>query len=275
MTRRIRRIGIYVALGLLVLFAVVPFLWTLSTAFKPKIETFAIPTYWIPAKPTLDAFVSVWTEQPVWRQLVNSLIVAIVTCIAATSLATLAGYGVSRFPFKGQLVFLRILLISQMFPGVVLILPYYMMMRSVGLVNTYPALILAYTSFALPLAAWMMRGYMTSVPTDLDDAAMVDGCSRLQALVKVVLPAAMPGVVAVIIITFKLAWAEYLMALVLVSDRSMQVVTVGIASLLLQYGIEWNQLMALGVIALAPIVVLFVILERYLVAGLTAGAVKG
>ncbi len=255
--------------------ALVPICWTISTAFKSKPETFAVPTYWIPKKPTLHAFISVWRSQPIGRQLLNSLVVAITTTVITTLLAALAGYGLSRFPFRGEQMFLRLILVVQMFPGVLLILPYFIVMRRIGLINTYWALILAYTSFTLPLATWSMRGYFASVSTELDQAALVDGCTRLQAMVRVVLPVSLPGLSAVMILIFILAWSEYLFALVLTTDRKMQVLTVGVGSLLLQYGIEWNQLMALGVIAMVPIIILFLFLERFLVAGLTAGAVKG
>jgi ABC-type glycerol-3-phosphate transport system permease component len=264
-------------LGLLLLLALalIPIGWTISTAFKSKSEAFAVPTRWIPRRPTVSAFISVWKSQPIGRQLLNSLVVSITTTIVTTAFAALAGYGLSRFPFRGEQMFLRLILVIQMFPGVLLILPYFIVMRWLGLINTYWALILAYTSFALPLATWSLRGYFASVSPELDQAALVDGCTRLQALLRVVLPVSLPGLSAVMILVFILAWSEYLFALVLTTDRKMQVLTVGLGSMLLQYGIEWNELMALGVIAIIPIVGLFLFLERFLVAGLTAGAVKG
>lgn len=264
-------VGLLILLGV----ALIPIAWSVSTAFKPKSETIAVPTYWIPKKPTLAAFVSVWKSQPIGRQLLNSLVVSVTTTLITTLVASLAGYGLSRFPFRGEQLFLRLILVVQMFPGVLLILPYFILLRRLGLINTYWALIIAYTSFTLPLATWSLRGYFSSVSTELDQAALVDGCTRLQAMIRVVLPVSLPGLSAVMILIFILSWSEYLFALVLTTDRRMQVLTVGLGSLLLQYGIEWNQLMALGVIAIIPIVLLFLFLERFLVAGLTAGAVKG
>jgi ABC-type glycerol-3-phosphate transport system permease component len=276
-SRRISARRLLSLLGLLALLclALIPIGWTISTAFKSKAESFAVPTRWIPRQPTVGAFVSVWKSQPIGRQLLNSLVVSIATTLVTTVFAALAGYGLSRFPFRGEQMFLRLILVVQMFPGVLLILPYFIVMRWLGLINTYWALILAYTSFALPLATWSLRGYFASVSSELDQAALVDGCTRLGALVRVVLPVSLPGLSAVMILVFILAWSEYLFALVLTTDRRMQVLTVGLGSMLLQYGIEWNQLMALGVIAIVPIVGLFLFLERFLVSGLTAGAVKG
>jgi len=270
-----KRIWVYVGVAALVFFALFPFAWAASTAFKSKAEAFAMPTYWIPRQFTFDNFVSVWKSQPVGRQFANSLLVSVVSTFVATTLAALAGYGVSRFPFRRQGAFLRLILVAQMFPGVLLILPYFMVMRKLGLINSYTALILAYTSFALPLSAWMMRGYFAAIPVELDEAALVDGCTRLQALRRVVLPVSLPGLSATMVFTFMVAWSEYLFALVLTTNRSKQVLTVGLASLLQQYGIEWNQLMALGVIAIIPITLIFLFLERFLVYGMTAGAVKG
>ncbi|WP_324667898.1 carbohydrate ABC transporter permease [Geochorda subterranea] len=270
-----RRLTVYLLLAAMVIVSLGPVAWMVSTAFKPKSETFALPTYWLPKSPTLDNFVEAWRTQPIGRQFFNSLIVASSTTGLATALAILAGYGVSRFSFGQRDLFLRLILVGQMFPGVLLVLPYFILMRRLGLINTYWALVLAYTSFALPLATWMMRGYMMAVPRELDDAAMVDGCTRLQSLVRVVLPVAKPGIVATMIYTFMVAWSEYLFALVLTTTKHMQLLTVGVGSLLLQYGIEWNQLMAIGSIAVVPILAIFAFMERYLVAGLTAGAVKG
>lgn len=170
---------------------------------------------------------------------------------------------------------LRLILVVQMFPGVLLILPYFIVLRRMGLINTYWSLVLAYSSFSLPLATWSLRGYFASVSTELDQAALVDGCTRLQTMIRIVLPVSLPGLSAVMILVFIMTWSEYLFALVLMTDQKMQVITVGLGSLLQQYSIEWNELMALGVVAMAPLVLLFLFLERFLVAGLTAGAVKG
>lgn len=260
---------------LLIAFALIPFAWLISTAFKPKTETFAMPTYWIPKQPTLDAFVTVWRTQPIGRQFFNSIVVVVSTTVITVILASLAGYGLSRFPFRGDRIFLRVILLAQMFPSVLLILPYFILMRRLGLINTHLSLILAYMSFTVPMATWFLRGYFASVSKELDEAALVDGCTRLQAIIRVVLPVSTPGLSAVTMLVFISAWGEYTFALVLTTDRRMQVLTVGLGSLIQQYGIEWNQLMALGLITMLPIALLFLVLDRYLVAGLTGGAVKG
>ncbi len=270
----LKRLVIMVGLAFFLFIALVPFGWMVSTAFKPKQETFEVPTHWIPREPTTNAFREVWGSQNIGRQFLNSLIVTVTTTVISTALGAIAGYGLSRIWFRGRPMFMRMILLFHMFPGILFVLPYFILMRKLGLVNSYLALIFAYTSFTLPLATWLMRGFFDSISVDLDEQAMVDGASRFQAFVHIVLPIALPGLSAVMVLVFVIAWAEYLFALVLTTDPSMYVLTVGLGSLLLQYGIEWNQLMALGLLSIVPIVVLFAFLERYLVTGLTAGAVK-
>jgi len=162
-----------------------------------------------------------------------------------------------------------------MFPGVLLVIPYFLLASRLELFNTYPALFIAYTSFALPFSMWMLKGFMDSIPTDLDEAAMIDGCGRLGAFLRVVLPLALPGVAATALFSFLVAWNEFLFAVALTSKPDMYLVTVGIASNIGQFRVQWNDLMASAVLASIPTIVLYVFLERYLVQGLTAGAVKG
>jgi ABC-type glycerol-3-phosphate transport system permease component len=168
-----------------------------------------------------------------------------------------------------------LILLSQLFPGVLLVIPYFMMASAWGLYNTYAGLILAYVSFALPFCVWMLKGFFDSIPRELDEAALVDGCSRFRAFLRVVLPGAAPGIGATALFAFFLAWTEFLFALCLTSSQSMFPVTVGIASNIGQYRILWNELMASALLSSLPAIVVFFALERHLVAGLTSGAVKG
>ena len=208
------------------------------------------------------------------RQFLNSAIVSVSTAVFSVVLAAFAGYGLSRFRFAGARLMETFILMTQMFPGVLLVIPYFILISRVGLFNTYPALIIAYTSFALPFSTWMLKGFFESVPRELDEAAMVDGCSRFQAFTSVVVPVSLPGIVATIIFSFILAWNEFLFALVLTSSDSMYPVTVGIASFIGQWRIAYETMMAASVVATVPTIVLYMCLEKHLVQGLTAGAVK-
>ncbi len=205
---------------------------------------------------------------------VNSAIVSVSTAVFSVILAALAGYGLSRFRFAGARLMETFILMTQMFPGVLLVIPYFILISRVGLFNTYPALIIAYTSFALPFSTWMLKGFFESVPRELDEAAVVDGCSRFKAFTSVVVPVSLPGIVATIIFSFILAWNEFLFALVLTASDSMYPVTVGIASFIGQWRIAYETMMAASVVATVPTIVLYMCLEKHLVQGLTAGAVK-
>jgi ABC-type glycerol-3-phosphate transport system permease component len=216
-----------------------------------------------------------WEALDFQTYFINTAIVAGATTILAILVSAPAGYALTRYRFRGAEAYGTFLLATQMFPRVVLIVPYFVLMRSLGLVNTYPALILIYVSFAAPFCVWMLRGHFLAIPTDLDEAALVDGCGPFAAFWRVVLPLTMPGVVATAMFAFLVGWNEFLFALVLTTDQKMSVITLGLASLIGEYRTQWNELMAATVVSSIPAIALYAVLERFLVAGLTAGATKG
>ena len=263
------------ALAGLAVFSLFPFAWIIITSLKDISETFLIPPSWWPQRLTLQNFVTVWTIQAFGRYFVNSLVVSGVTTALSITLASLAGYGFSRYRLPGGRAMMVAVLTAQMFPGIVLLIPYFTMASRLQMLNTYPVLILAYTSFSLPFCVWMMKGFFDGIPVELDEAATIDGCSALGAFLRVVLPLSLPRVVATAIFSFLVAWNEYLFAVVLATRENMYVVTVGIASNIGQFRIQWNELMAEAVLATVPTILLYAFLERHLVRGLSAGAVKG
>jgi multiple sugar transport system permease protein len=195
--------------------------------------------------------------------------------VLSVMLAALAAYGVTRFFPRGAMPFVLFLLFTKMLPETLLIIPYFQLMSDLGLLNTYWALILAYSSFALPFSVWMLIGFFRSIPRELDEAALIDGAGVLQTFFRVILPLARPGLVAVALFTFLIAWNSYVWALVLTTDSSMFVLSVGIANMVGEYRVQWNELMAAAVIAALPVMALYSLLERHLVDAITAGAVKG
>jgi multiple sugar transport system permease protein len=254
---------------------VFPFYWMLNTSLKPTAEVFLSPPTFVSAHWSLDAYASLLSHKPVARYFLNSLIVAAGSTVLSVTLAALAAYGFTRFLVRGANVFILFLLFTKMLPETLLIIPYFQLMSDLGLLNTYLALILAYSSFALPFSVWMLIGFFRSIPREIDEAATMDGASVLQTFARVILPLARPGLVAVALFTFLIAWNSYVWALVLTTDSSMFVLSVGIANMVGEYRVQWNELMAAAVIAALPVMVLYALLEKHLVNAITAGAVKG
>ena len=275
-TRKLRPgiIIAYVILGLVLLYTITPFLWMIFTSLKTDKEAVAIPPTLWPQEPTLDAYVLilVWGNFPIW--FLNSTIISLGTALLSTFIGAFAGYGFSRFGFRGRATLIGIILASQMLPGVLLVGPYFKMLSTFGLYNTYPGLILAFTAITLPFSTWMLKGFIDSVPEELDAAALIDGCTRLGAYFKVIMPLIAPGMVATVIFAFLLAWGDLLWVLVLTSGEKMTTVTLGLTRLVTQFRIIWPQLMAGSMIGALPPLILYLLLQSYLVEGMTAGAVK-
>lgn len=247
----------------------------ISSSLKTDAEAYAIPPTWWPHNPTLkEGYIKVliWTNFHIY--FMNSTIISLGAALLSTLIGALAGYGFSRFTFKGRATLIGLILASQMLPGVLLVGPYFKMLAKLHLYNTYPGIILAFTTITLPFSVWMLKGFIDTAPEELDQAAMIDGCSRLGVFFRVVLPIITPGMVATIIFAFLLAWGDLLWVLVLTSTESMTTVTLGLSRLVTQFRIIWPQLMAGSVIGALPSIILYLLLQNYLVKGLTGGAVK-
>jgi multiple sugar transport system permease protein len=264
----------YVILGLIVLYTIMPFLWMLFTSLKSDKEAVAIPPTLWPTEPTLEAYIQIliWGNFPIW--FLNSTIISLGTALLSTLIGSFAAYGFSRFNFSGRATLIGIILASQMLPGVLLVGPYFKMLTTIGLYNTYPGLILAFTTITLPFSTWVLKGFTDTVPEELDDAALIDGCSPMGTFFRVVMPLIAPGMVATIVFAFLLSWGDLLWVLVLTSGEEMTTVTLGLTRLVTQFRIIWPQLMAGSMVGALPPLILYLLLQNYLVEGLTAGAVK-
>jgi len=269
-----RRIG----LTLLSVFALLPVWVMITTSLKPLGDVQG-EFRWFPSTVTLDAFVDMWRTIPLGRYFVNSLVVSLIAAVASVVLALLAAYAVSRYRFRGRQLFSVTVLSTQMFPGILFLLPLFVIFVNLGqqlgidLYGSRPGLIITYLTFTLPFSIWMLVGYLDSVPRELDEAAAVDGNGPMGAFIRVVIPAAMPGIVAVLIYAFMTAWGEVLFASVL-TDESTRTLAVGLQGYATQNNVYWNQIMAASLTVSLPVVAGFLLLQRYLVAGLTAGSVK-
>jgi multiple sugar transport system permease protein len=271
---RIGRGLIYGFLIVMLLYNLTPFLWMVLTSLKTDAEAVRIPPSIWPEEPTLDGYVQILRYGDFPTYFMNSFIVAFGSAALSTAIGALGGYGLSRFKFRGRAIILATVLFSQVLPGILLVGPYFEMLSRVGLYNSYLGLILAFTSLTLPFSLWMLKGYTDTVPRDLDDAAMVDGCTSLGAFRRVIFPLVAPGVVATLVFAFLLAWGDLLWALVLTSGDDMATLTLGLSRLVTQFRTVWPQLMAGSVVAAVPSIVLYVWLQRYLVEGISGGAVK-
>ena len=272
--RTVTRVVAYVILAAASLAVLIPVLWMLSTAVKPDTQLFETPPQWIPSEITFQAFARVWADYPFAQYFGNSLLVVGGATAISVFFSAFAGYGMARFEFRGKGSFLTFLLMTQMFPSIMLLIPYYKIIQSLGLINTHTALIITYISFTIPFCSWMMLGYFKAIPRELDEAAAIDGLSRLRTYFQVVLPLALPGVAATAIFSFITGRNEQIFALVLTQTEDMKTLAVGIGQMVGQYRVLWNDLMAVCLFAVLPVVIVFVFLQRYLISGLTAGAVK-
>ncbi len=262
-------------LVILILWAVLPFFWMVSTSFKTTEETYTVPLVWIPRYPTIKNFLYVVKRAPFLTYFRNSVVVAVSTTVIAIILASLAGYSFSRFKFLGGHSLLLIFLITQMFPGALLIIPLFQIIKALKLLNTLYALVLSYITFSLPLCTWLMKGFFDQIPQELEEAAMIDGCSRVSAMVRVIFPLALPGVMAASIFSFIGAWDEFIFALIFTSTDKARTLPVGLQRFITSYEIYWNHLGAASVLTTIPVVILFLFIQRHMVKGLTAGSVKG
>lgn len=267
-----------VSLALITLFALFPVFIILETTVKPLADvqnTF----HWIPSHITFSPYSQIWQTIPLLHYFTNSLIVATSSTVIAVLLAIFAGYAISRFEFHGRRIFSLAVLSTQMFPGILFLLPLYLIYVNIGqttginLYGSYLGLIITYLTFALPFAVWMLAGYFSSIPRDIEEAALVDGTSHWGSLFRVVLPVARPGIVAVAVFAFMTAWGEVLFASVLTTN-STRTLGIGLQEYATQGNTDWNQLMAASVVVSVPIVAGFLALQRYLVRGLTAGSVR-
>lgn len=266
------------ALAGLALFTLVPLYVMVISSVKPLRDVQGPFTWW-PSEITFEPYAEMWRTVPLAAYFANSTIVALAAMACSTVIAVFAGYAVSRYRFRGRQAFLTVVLSTQMFPGILFLLPLFLIFANVDrltdleLIGSRGGLTLTYLTFSLPFAVWLLAGYFDSIPRELDEAAEVDGAGPFGALLRVVVPAARPGIVAVAIYSFMTAWGEVLFASVLTTEDT-RTLAVGLQSYATQANVYWNQVMAASLVISVPVVLGFLVLQRYLVAGLTAGAVK-
>ena len=263
------------AVRLLLVFGLVfPVYWTIASSFAPETTLFEVPPI-VPTQFTLDHYRALFDQRQFWLPMRNSLVVASATTVLAIVVATLAAYALTRLQFRGRTFLLAVVLAVSMLPQVSLVPPLYLGLRAAHLLDTYAGLVLPYLSFALPLSIWLLVGYFRQLPSEIEDAALIDGASRMQALRHVVLPLAWPGVATAAILTFLYCWNEFIFALSFTLGPERQTAPVAIALFRGRYQVPWGEILAAAVVTTLPVVAVVVAFQRRIVEGLTAGAMKG
>lgn len=268
-----RPIGGLVALAMLALSIALPLYAAIAASLTPEAVLFEAPSL-APRSPTLANYRALFAERRFLVPIRNSLVVAGATTVACLALGSLCAYALARLSFFGRAAVLALVLAVSMFPQVCVISPLYLALRRLRLIDTYPGLILPYLTFALPLAVWLLTSYFRQIPAELEEAALMDGATRLQALRYIILPVAIPGLAATAVLTFVYCWNEFLFALSFTVGPERQTVPVAIAMLRGRYRVPWGQILAAATVAAAPVAALVLLFQRWIVSGLTGGALK-
>lgn len=260
---------------LLVLVCLFPFWWMVLSSVKTLRELYTVPPIWWPAAPTWENYRTVLFESNIPRYFLNSIIISVGSTALALVLAIFASYGFARFNFKGKPLLQSFVLVGQLLPTAAIIVPLFVTLRVLNLVNTYWGLILVYMIITLPLSVWMLTSYFKNIPVELEEAAIIDGASRLECLFRITLPLSLPGLASVLVYAFVTTWNEFIFALCFATDSSVKTLPIGLAEFSTEFNTDWGAVMAASVVMTLPIAILFLSMQRLFVGGLTAGATKG
>ena len=275
---RTRRLLKWVGNGLLVVMLVwtlVPFYWMIATSLKKDKEIYGYEATLIPRRPTLDAYRRLFAQTPFVKYMRNSTIIAVSTTLASLVLGCLGAYALARLRFPGRAIIARGLIFTYLVPPALLFIPLFTVLSKLSLIDTREGLILAYLGFTVPFSTWLLLGYFRSVPLELEEAALVDGCSRLSALVRIILPMSLPALAVVAFFSFTLAWSEFLYANVFVNSTDARTITTGLTLFIVEDVFFWGPMMGASCLATLPPIVVYLVFQRWVVKGLTLGAVKG
>jgi ABC-type glycerol-3-phosphate transport system permease component len=272
--RWIQRACVHAVLIVACLVTIFPIYWGIATSLKTKETIDAFPPEWLPNPVTLENYRLV-LESDMPRYYANSLWVAGCAILVTLLIASHAGYAAARFEFRGKRALLFVILCTVMVAGIAVLIPLYMLSTKLHVHNTYTVLVVVYSAWQIPTALWLMQGFFESIPEELEEAALVDGASRLRALYAIVLPLARPGLAAAAVVIFVYVWNEFIIAVTLTATNDMRTVPVGLYFYITAYGIDWGKLLAGVGLAIVPVLILFVFLQRSFIKGLTAGATKG
>ena len=266
---------IYVSAFIIASFSILPILWGVSTSLKTSDKVYSQPPKWLPEPITFEHYLSVLNNGQMLKYLLNTTVIAFGTTILSLVVCILAAYGFSRYKFPGKNVLLISILFTKVLPRVIIIVPFYIILRNLDLLNTYFGLILSYMIFVIPIAIWLLKGFFDNIPYEIEEAATVDGCSPLGLLIRIIIPISLPTIAAVGMYSFILAWNEFLFALVFTSGAAIRPLAVGLAFFISEEGIKWGELMAASILMSIPAIIIFSLSQKLLIKGLSDGGVKG
>ena len=273
--RYLKTLVVYGMAAMLLTICGFPLLFMFMTTLKPDGEIISATPTLFTSNPHLDHYYRLFATTKFLTYFRNSIVVAGSATLLCVTVATLAGYGITRFRFRGREGIAGIMLFTYMFAPIMIIVPFFILMRGYGLQNSHLGLVLAYTTFARPFSMWLLRSFFQSIPIELEQAAMTDGASRPQAVLYVIVPLALPGIIAVSIFSFIVAWNDYIFTRVLITSNELKTLPVGISDLVNSTLIDWGMILAGGVVITIPALLFFIMIQRYLISGWGAGAVKG
>lgn len=269
------RIFIYTGAVLICLFSLIPILWSLSTSLKPPALVFLHPPQWIPKQISFEHYKEVLNNPKMMRYFFNSFITAAASTIIALIIGILGAYGFSRYKFPGRKTILISIILTRILPRVALLVPFFIILQKLKIYNTRAGLILVFLTITMPLSIWLLKGFFDSIPHEIEEAAMIDGCSPLGIITRVIIPIALPGIAAVGMYVFITAWNEFLLVLVLTSGEEVRTISVALAFFIDEWGIKWGPLMAASILMSIPAITVFAMFQKNLIKGLSEGAIKG
>lgn len=270
----LRRFAVYALVLVVVVGFLFPFAWMVSVALKGQGEIFTFPPRLLPENPTLDNF-KVAFDPTFLRYGLNSVIVAVLTTVITLFFSVFSAYAFSRLHFPGRRALIVLIILTQLLPLAVLIVPIHRIMSGMGLLNSYPALIIAYLTFTVPVAVWLLRGFIAAIPYEIEEAAQIDGCTRMDAFLRVILPLTLPGISATGTYVFFISWQELMFASAFMITKEMRTLPIGVLDFIGERVTDWGGLMAAAVLVCVPVFLLFMVIQKQFIAGLTRGAVKG
>jgi len=273
--RRLKQIFIYVVTCIILIGVLFPLYWIIISSVKSDSQLFVCPPRILPSSLTIEQFVRLIKETLFLIYFKNSVILSLSTTLVVIIIGTLGAYSVTRFKYRGRELFTRVILLCYMYPPILLVIPLFIVMRELHLINTHIGLFLVYIAINLPFALWLLRAFFVGIPLSLDESALIDGANRMSVFIHIILPLAMPGIIATAIFTFINVWNEYVFALVMLSSTHLKTLPVGVAALVGKTSVNWGMLMAAAVLISVPLLIFFSFLQKQLLHGIFSGAVKG